>query len=800
YSYTQNNALAIPAANGSNFDTGDQYDNSSNVDQYGSMQIHNHAANQTVMALNHFGADGHVLDIGIGNDPAPVMAGVDWTFAANAGNYTRRILHVLVLPGQTTDAALIAKVPESANYQLAYSLNIPATGNLQSGNGFTPYTRNGGADVSGFSRVAYYMELQKTGDAAPRYVWVSMDAFTTDGSLTGVPANAIFQRKVANMNVVSNVAGIVNGSNLATGNIEFWSGNYAEANAVAIPGASGTVFDWGDGGASGGSGYGSMQVHNYGAGQTLFALNNWGSVGNSTNKLCAGIGNNPAPVNGATDWTFAENAASWDVKRLLQVYVLPANADTTPPALVKATGSATNDRLVLTFDEPISQRAAAEASVAISGLTVTRLERLGPKELVVRTSAQAPGTSYVVNVSGVRDRSPAANTAPVSGSFTAYAKPAVFANVPEIPGYRHLLSLAMPSNSPHYNTNGVPYGLDETKYGEFPFDRVAYLMELDGRWAYASYDAPVTRLSQVGVPVAAALASPVQGTVTHLNVVSNAAGVVNGTDLATGNIEFWSGNYEQANAVAIPGASDATYDFGDRMTLGSYGCMQIHNRGASQTIMAFNNWSDNSQPTDLGIGNNPGPVNGGVDWTFAGNGASYANRNLFVLVRPALVGVLPLYSQPGDKSVAAGGNVSFTVTVGGAGPYTYQWRHDGVAISGATQPWLDLTNVAGSAAGSYDVIVTGGDGSTVLSDAGILTVPGSPAVPPSRIVRNGDGTISVTFYGDPGVSYVLQRSLTLAAGDWTTLQTSTAAENGEMNYLDAAPPQPKAFYRAAKAP
>ena len=55
-------------------------------------------------------------------------------------------------------------------------------------------------------------------------------------------------------------------------------------------------------------GYGSMQVHNFAAGQTLFAINHW-VVGAGADL---GIGNGP----NATDWTFSGNAAMYSSKRL----------------------------------------------------------------------------------------------------------------------------------------------------------------------------------------------------------------------------------------------------------------------------------------------------------------------------------------------------------------------------------------------------------------------------------------------------------------------------------------------------
>lgn len=792
HSYTQGNGLAIPNASGATYDTGD----TRSTGTFGSMQVHNHdaGANQTVFALNHFGADGSILDLGIGNNPAPVDGGVDWTFAANAGSYTKRTLHVLVLPGTTTAPAVIANAPEAADYQLAYSLNIPANGNLRSGNGFAPYQVNYGGSLGPFTRVAYYLELQKTGDAGPSYVWTSMDAFTQNGAQIGVPSGLMFQQTVTNLNVISNVEGVVNGTNLATGNIEFWSGSYNATNPLGIPGASATNFDWGDGGGTIGNGHGSMQVHNHGASQTILALNNWGSPGNTTNALCVGIGNGPTAT--SPDWTFANNAGTYDVKRVLQVYVLPGNSDVTAPAITALRPSVGGDAVHLTFSEPISQLAPSVANVSIPGLTVTGIELQGANELIVRTSAQVPGNVYTVDVTGVTDRSPSANTVPRTGNFTAYAAPAVFANVPEIAGYRHMLSLNLPGAVPRYNTLGINYDLDDRKFGDLAFDRVAYLMELDGNWAYASFDRHVPVLSQIGVPAVGTNPVPIQQLVTHMNVASNVGGVVNGTDIATGNIEFWAGNYQQANDLGIPNASAANYDFGDRMTSGGHGSMQIHNHGASQTIMAFNNWGSNTTGnSDLGIGNNPAPVTGGIDWTFAANANSFATKRLYVLVREGTPSgpAAQFHAEPGTRIADAGEDVTFTVSVAGSGPYTYQWRHNGVPIDGATQPWLDVATIDGNDSGTYDVIVTGPGQVATTSPAGTLIVTGLP-LPPTSIGVNPDDSVSLVFHGDPGQTYLIQRSISLGA--WEPLETMIAPASGQMPYLDDEAPEPKAFYRA----
>ena len=139
-----------------------------------------------------------------------------------------------------------------------------------------------------------------------------MDAFTDSLDKIGVPtakSGARFQQNVANMNVYSNVKGIVTRNGIKAGNLEFWPNNYGPANSANVPNASGQVWDFGDEPAGGADGYGSMQVHNHAAKQTLFALNHW----TEGSRADLGIGNQPT---GNPDWTFAANAGSYQAKRL----------------------------------------------------------------------------------------------------------------------------------------------------------------------------------------------------------------------------------------------------------------------------------------------------------------------------------------------------------------------------------------------------------------------------------------------------------------------------------------------------
>ncbi|HEV2208741.1 MAG TPA: sialate O-acetylesterase [Verrucomicrobiae bacterium] len=201
---------------------------------------------------------------------------------------------------------LALKVPEAKDYQLVYDLDLSKLGPEIN------YDANNCAKVQhGFDRIAYFLELQGA-DGNSEYVYVSMDAFTQDLTRIGVPtfqSGARFQQAVSNLDVFSNVPHIVCGEQLGGGNIEFWPDNYGPANSAHVPHASSQVYDFGDEPNDPRDGYGSMQVHNHDARQTLFALNHW----REGERADLGIGNQPKDN---PDWTFAANAANYAHKRL----------------------------------------------------------------------------------------------------------------------------------------------------------------------------------------------------------------------------------------------------------------------------------------------------------------------------------------------------------------------------------------------------------------------------------------------------------------------------------------------------
>jgi plastocyanin len=114
-------------------------------------------------------------------------------------------------------------------------------------------------------------------------------------------------------------------------------------------------------------------------------------------------------------------------------------------------------------------------------------------------------------------------------------------------------------------------------------------------------------------------------------------------------------------------------------------------------------------------------------------------------------------TQPANRTVSGGTNVTFAVVATGAPPPTYQWLYNGASLAGATAPQLVLVNVGTNHAGGYSVVVSNLVGS-ITSRVASLTVIVQPTVitvqPPDRTVRPGGSvTFAVSVTGTPPLLY-----------------------------------------------
>jgi len=125
---------------------------------------------------------------------------------------------------------------------------------------------------------------------------------------------------------------------------------------------------------------------------------------------------------------------------------------------------------------------------------------------------------------------------------------------------------------------------------------------------------------------------------------------------------------------------------------------------------------------------------------------------VFGLTLAAQAQFLVIYSQPEPQTTFVGGQVSFYVAADGQAPLNYEWRHEGLAIAGATNSFVTLTNVQLSVAGAYSVAVSNELGG-VLSSIATLTV--LPVIPVAEAL---DATHLIwTTYGDaPWIGQTLE--------------------------------------------
>jgi hypothetical protein len=124
-------------------------------------------------------------------------------------------------------------------------------------------------------------------------------------------------------------------------------------------------------------------------------------------------------------------------------------------------------------------------------------------------------------------------------------------------------------------------------------------------------------------------------------------------------------------------------------------------------------------------------------------------------------------TQPVSQSAAAGATIAFSVIADGTPPLSYQWRFQGQAIEGATQPVLNLVNLLSSQAGAYQVIVSNPAGNATSSDA-LLTIDSSGLRLSVAGVSPDGGTLTLEFEAMAGRSYTLQSLPLLPGQTWST--------------------------------
>jgi hypothetical protein len=163
-----------------------------------------------------------------------------------------------------------------------------------------------------------------------------------------------------------------------------------------------------------------------------------------------------------------------------------------------------------------------------------------------------------------------------------------------------------------------------------------------------------------------------------------------------------------------------------------------------------------------------------------------------VLSDPAAVALMdpPLITtQPQSQTLGGGLSATFMVEAGGTGPFSYQWRHNGIALPGATSASLTITELRRNDAGAYSVLVSNPAG-TVASAVATLTVlvpPTITAQPQSQVVNtNTTVNFTVAANGTGPVRYQWQfngADISGATSATLTLNNVTLAHEGDYRVL-----------------
>jgi len=163
-----------------------------------------------------------------------------------------------------------------------------------------------------------------------------------------------------------------------------------------------------------------------------------------------------------------------------------------------------------------------------------------------------------------------------------------------------------------------------------------------------------------------------------------------------------------------------------------------------------------------------------------------ANPSGSITSSNAVLAVLPpsptIVTQPANQTNFAGTTATFSVTVAGLAPFSYQWTFNGTILAGTTNATLTLMNVQPSQSGNYAVTVTNLFGSATSSNAYLTILTQPPTILTQPVGQTNyvyeSANFSVTAAGSPPLSYQWSFNTTNLAG-------ATNA-NLTLNYLQLA--------------
>jgi alpha-tubulin suppressor-like RCC1 family protein len=135
-----------------------------------------------------------------------------------------------------------------------------------------------------------------------------------------------------------------------------------------------------------------------------------------------------------------------------------------------------------------------------------------------------------------------------------------------------------------------------------------------------------------------------------------------------------------------------------------------------------------------------------------------------------------------------------TFTVTAAGPASANGGT--VALLADSIRYMPPNNFSG--VDTFQLTLTDAGGASVTGTINVTVGPapnaGGMGANPPTLTTLPDGKMAIAFYGIPGRSYIVQRSVS-GLDNWVTLATIPADASGKVAYTDESPPAGSAFYR-----
>jgi len=173
-----------------------------------------------------------------------------------------------------------------------------------------------------------------------------------------------------------------------------------------------------------------------------------------------------------------------------------------------------------------------------------------------------------------------------------------------------------------------------------------------------------------------------------------------------------------------------------------------------------------------------------LDWRWEISDPNDANGNGIPDLSDSFIAAPSILVQPSSVAVGAGSAASFSVSVSGTAPLSYQWRKNGIPILGATNATLTLSAAQNGDAGGYSVIVSNGAGS-ITSDSvtlGVVPIITAPAITlqPAAVTITAGGSASFTVSATGTATlYQWSKDTVPVAGATNTTLTFNSAQPGD---------------------